>query len=138
MTDKRRDGERSTEIIGSRGQRGAPVDLDKVMTAVRSVVAGRLVIVDGPGKGSSVQVFGGSNSIGRGAEDNVVVLDFGDAAIHRETHAYMFIDRRSCRLSDNGKPNPVRVNGKVIMGFVPINPTDVIEIGKTTLRFEWA
>ena len=134
----RRDSDRSTEILGKREASGNPVDLDKMMTAVRTAAAGRLVVVDGPGKGNSVQVFRGTNSIGRGPEDNIVVFDFGDTAIHRETHAFMVIEGKSCRLSDNGKPNPVKVNGKVIMGFVPVEPTDEIVIGKTRLRFEWA
>jgi hypothetical protein len=131
-----KDDDRKTTVLGSDGQPRSPADLDKMMTTVRSVEAGRLVVVDGPGKGQRVAFFRGTNSIGRDAARNVVSLDFGDTAIHREHHAYLTFDGKVLTLSDNGKQNPVKVNGALPSGDQVVGPSDEIVLGKTTLRIE--
>jgi hypothetical protein len=78
-----------TEIVRDSKGKTAPADMDKLMTTVRTRVAGNLVITDGPGKGQSLMFYEGSNSIGRDPARNVVVLDFGDSTVHREPHAYL-------------------------------------------------
>jgi hypothetical protein len=128
--------ERKTQVIGTGPSGRGPADMDRMMTTIRSVEVGRLVIVKGPGAGTSLAFFRGTNSIGRDAARNVVALDFGDAAIHREHHAYLTCDNGVCTLSDNGKQNPIKVNGNMLAGDQVVGPSDEIVIGMTTLRIE--
>ncbi len=136
MNERDESSSHPTIIVGKGVGKRPPADLDQIVTAVQTEIVGRLVIVGGPGQGGSAPIFRGSNSIGRGADSNVVVLDFGDTAIHRETHAFLTVDRDGCRIGDNGKPNPVRVNGRVVNGFVTVTPADSIEIGNTRIQLE--
>ena len=111
---------------------------DDMMTAVRQVVVARLAIIDGPGKGASFNIYNGSNSIGRDPSNNVVPLDFGDTAIHRHEHAYVAHSKGAFEIHDNGKPNPLSVNGKTLIGKQALHLNDLILIGATTLRLEKA
>lgn len=54
-------------------------------------VVGWLVVVDGPGRGKDLSFAVGMNAIGRGG-DNDVVVDFGDAEIVSNAHAYIVYD----------------------------------------------
>ena len=111
---------------------------DEMMTAIRQTVVARLAIIDGPGKGMRFDLYNGSNSIGRDKDNNVVPLDYGDAAIHRHEHAYVTHAKGAFRIQDNGKPNPVSVNGRVLVGSTPLQLNDLVLIGGTTLRLEKA
>jgi hypothetical protein len=128
----------ATQIVstGRDGRDGA--DMDALVTTIRSVTAGRLVVVEGAGKGRSVEFFNGSNSIGRDGVRNVVTLDFGDASIHREHHAFLTVKDGVCHLHDNGKRNPIKINGQMLEGTQTVTASDVIEIGATKLRIELA
>jgi FHA domain len=101
---------------------------------------GRLVVVGGPGTGQSRPVFGGANSIGRDASSNRVALDFGDLAVSRSSHAILTIDEGTgaANLFCGGKANPIKHNGAIVEGDVPVKPGDLIDIGNTKLRFEKA
>lgn len=129
--------EPSTEIVQGNAP-AAPADMDNLMTTVRTRVAGKLVITDGPGKGQSLMFYEGSNSIGRDASRNVVALDFGDASVHRDPHAYLSCKSKACTLASGGKANPIKVNGRTLTGPEPVGPGDVILIGQTTLRIDLA
>lgn len=127
-----------THIVGTdKGGRSA-ADTDSMVTTVRNVTAGRLIVIDGPGKGQALAFHRGSNSIGREAGKNVIVMDFGDAAIHREHHAFITCDDGVCRLHDNGKRNPIKINGIMLEGTQVVTPADTIEIGMTRIRIELA
>jgi len=123
-----------TQIVGRGDATAAPADLDNLMTTIRTRVAGTLVITDGPGKGQTLSFYEGSNSIGRDRNRNVVALDFGDAMIHRDPHAYLTCANRACTLTDAGQQNPVKINGRTLSGTVPVSPGDAIVIGQTTLQ----
>jgi hypothetical protein len=127
-----------TEILRDSKGKAAPADMDKLMTTVRTRVAGNLVIADGPGKGQALMFYEGSNSIGRDPARNVVVLDFGDATVHREPHAYLTCNNRSCTLTAGGQQNPVKVNGRMLAGSEPVAAGDLIVLGQTTLRLDLA
>ena len=127
-----------TEIVKSGKDKAPAADLDNLMTTVRTRVAGNLVIIDGPGKGKSLMFYEGSNSIGRDAARNVVALDFGDAMIHREPHAYLTCKSRACTLMAGGQHNPVKLNGRPLTDTVPVGAGDTIVIGQTTLRLDLA
>lgn len=123
-----------TKILG--GGKAEPADMDNLMTTIRTRVAGNLVITDGPGKGQSLMFYEGSNSIGRDAARNVVVLDFGDTMVHREPHAYLTCKNRVCTLTAGGQQNPVKLNGQMLSGTQAVGPGDKIVLGQTTLRID--
>lgn len=97
---------------------------------------GWLVILEGPGKGNNCPIYYGQNTIGRG-EDQRIRLNFGDARITRDTHAYFVYDDlvRKFYLRDNGKANLVRLNNVAVMAPMEVNDRDIISIGETTLLF---
>jgi hypothetical protein len=131
----RKDEER-TEIVRNPSGANPAADMDNLVTTVHTRIAGRLTVTDGPGKGQALTVHEGSNSIGRDAARNVIVLDFGDTTIHREPHVYLTCKGGTATLSTGGKPNPVSINGKMLTGTEAIGPRDAIVVGRTTLRFE--
>jgi hypothetical protein len=113
------------------------------LTPAQSAAAGRfdpvvgwLVVVDGPGRGSSLPIYYGQNSIGRGPEQRVSI-DFGDQRISRDAHAYVIYDdqQRKFYIRDNGKSNLVRHKGNVVMAPTEIADRDELRIGDTTLMF---
>jgi hypothetical protein len=128
----------ATHVIGASDGKRSAADMDDLHTTVRGVVAGRLVVTDGPGKGERRDFYRGSNSIGRDAARNVIALDIGDASIHREQHAFLTSKDGAFTLHDNGKKNPVKINGKMLEGTQSVTPADVIEIGMTKVRIELA
>jgi hypothetical protein len=104
-------------------------------TMVRFPV-GWIVVVSGPGRGSSFTLFNGVSAIGRG-EDQPVKLDFGDTSISRSNHAMVAYDneQRKFFLGHGGKQNIVRLNGKPVLSTEELGHNDLIRIGETTLRF---
>jgi len=133
MAKSPKSDEPATEIVQGNAP-ATPADMDNLMTTVRTRVAGKLVIIDGPGKGQTLMFYEGSNSIGRDASRNVVALDFGDMAVHREPHAYLTFRAGVCTLAAAGKTNPVQVNGQNLLGERVVNPADTISIGHTIIR----
>lgn len=99
-------------------------------------VVGWVVVVEGPGRGVALQVYYGQNAIGRGAELRIR-LDFGDARISREAHAFLVYDevQRKFFLKDNGKSSVVRLNGSIVLAPTQVQDRDLITIGQTTLLF---
>lgn len=97
---------------------------------------GWMIVIDGPGKGHSFAMFNGVSTIGRGA-DQTVVLDFGDTSISREKHAAVAYDdeQNSFFLGHGGKSNIVRLNGRPVLSTEDLSHGDTIRIGETTLRF---
>jgi hypothetical protein len=99
-------------------------------------VVGWLIVTKGPGKGQYRGLHYGQNAIGRDASQRVC-LDFGDARISRDAHAYIIYDeaRRAFFLRDNGKSNVVRLCGEIVMAPTELRDRDEIVIGDTTLLF---
>ncbi|SFO19496.1 FHA domain-containing protein [Roseovarius lutimaris] len=102
----------------------------------RKYPVGWMVVVAGPGKGHSFAIFNGVSTIGRGAEQSVV-LDFGDTSISREKHAAVAYDdeQNSFFLGHGGKSNIVRLNGRPVLSTEDLSHGDSLRIGETTLRF---
>jgi hypothetical protein len=103
----------------------------------RDPVVGFLIIVGGPGLGSFRPIFEGNNTVGR-SSDNRIPLDFGDDAISNEAQAYVRYDSsdRSFLFVPNlAKTNVVSVNDKRPAGPVPLQPMDVITLGRTQVAF---
>lgn len=126
------------------GQTGGDNDaLDDISTQIlrdsSNQVVGKLLVTEGPGTGKSVNVFSGTNQIGRG-DDMRVQINFGDEYISRQQHAVLTFDRKTseARIYDGGKPGGTAVNGSPVAADQPIKFGDTIKIGDTTLRFEQA
>ena len=98
--------------------------------------AGWLVIVEGPGRGTSFTVTGGVSTIGRGG-DQTVCLDFGDTSVSRDNHACVAYDEEQGRffIGHGGKRNIVRRNGNPVLATEELQDGDSIRVGKTELRF---
>lgn len=97
---------------------------------------GWVVVVDGPGRGTSFAIQDGVSQIGRG-DDQMVQLDFGDMGISRTNHAAIAYDDEAQQffLGHGGKANIVRLNGRPVLSTEPLKNGDTIRIGETTLRF---
>ncbi|MBS0235427.1 MAG: FHA domain-containing protein [Proteobacteria bacterium] len=103
----------------------------------RDPVVGFLIVVGGPGLGSFRPIFEGNNTVGRSSQ-NRIPLDFGDEAISNEAQAYLRYDSsdRSFLFVPNlAKTNVVSVNDKRPAGPVPLQPMDVITLGRTQVAF---
>jgi hypothetical protein len=98
--------------------------------------AGWLVIVEGPGRGTSFTVTAGVSTIGRG-EDQTICLDFGDASVSRENHASIAYDEEQAKffIGHGGKRNIVRRNGNPVLATEELDHGDHVRVGKTELRF---
>lgn len=100
------------------------------------LTAGWLVIIEGPGRGVSLEIYFGMNSVGR-APNQRIPLDFGDEAISRESHAFIVYDemQHDFYVQHGGKANLVRHNGKPVLSPMELNHGDIIDIGATKLMF---
>ena len=103
----------------------------------RDPVVGFLIVVGGPGLGSYRPIFEGNNTLGR-SPDNRIPLDFGDDTISNEAQAYLrydSTDRSFLFVPNLAKTNVVSVNDKRPAGPVPLQPMDVITLGRTQVAF---
>lgn len=103
----------------------------------RDPVVGFLIVVGGPGLGSFRPIFEGNNTLGR-SRDNRIPLDFGDDAISNEAQAYLrydSADRSFLFVPNLAKTNVVSLNDKRPAGPVPLQPMDVITLGRTQVAF---
>ena len=99
-------------------------------------VVGWLVIIDGPGRGSAVELGYGMNTVGRG-ETNRVVLDFGDDKLSSDDHFRIAYDpeSREFHLIPAKGTNLLYVGGKAQLSTAAITAMTDIRVGATTLRF---
>jgi len=121
-----------TRVISS-----AQTSTDEIVEAhAFEPVVGWLVVKTGPGRGRSVQIYYGMNSVGRDAGERIS-LNFGDTSISRESHAYIVYDdkQKDFYVQHGGKSNLVRVNDKPVLAPTELNAGDLIEIGGTILLF---
>jgi hypothetical protein len=99
-------------------------------------VVGWLVVLGGPGRGNARRLGYGQNSLGRDRSERVS-LDFGDASISRSKHCFVLYEprKRQYYLRPGDGANLTYLNGELLAESKSLNPTDVIEIGATKLRF---
>lgn len=97
---------------------------------------GWIIVVEGPGRGTSFTLHPGLAKIGRGEEQDIQ-LNFGDTGISRSHHASIAYDDEEERffLGQGGKKNIVRLNGRPVLSTEPLENGDTIRIGETTLKF---
>jgi hypothetical protein len=100
-------------------------------------VVGWLVVVKGPGRGRSVPLGYGMNSIGRDA-DNRVSLPFNDEQISRKKHAVIAYDPRGRKffIREGDSSNLTYVGDDVVMGSTLLEGGETLRLGdQTELRF---
>ncbi|MBF0371790.1 MAG: FHA domain-containing protein [Alphaproteobacteria bacterium] len=114
---------------------GVPAD-DQQSDASVDPVVGWLVVVSGPGRGRALAISYGMNSIGR-ADDEKVVLNFGDEQISRKGHAMVTYDRRGRRfyLQHGGGANLTYLGDAPVLVPVEMSGGELISLGETVLRF---
>lgn len=120
-----------TRLVGPDGQRPA--------SAMDDPVVGWLVIVNGTGQGSALELGYGENPLGRGSAMRIS-LDFGaasDAAITAERHAVVtyYSRERLFRIRHELGRNPTYLNDKALLEPTELKAGDIVEVGKTRLRF---
>lgn len=108
---------------------------DETQVSIEPVV-GWLVVMGGPGKGASLSLAYGVNSVGRGA-DQGVALDFGDDQITRGTHFSVAYDarHRNFFVQHGGGQNLTYLNDQPVLAPTPLSSGDEISVGGTLLRF---
>jgi pSer/pThr/pTyr-binding forkhead associated (FHA) protein len=131
-----------TRIV-RQGQTGSGDALDDISTQLirdkSNQVVAKLTIVEGPGAGNSVNVFTGTNQIGRG-DDMRVQINFGDDTISRQQHAVLTFDAKSLevRIYDGGKSGGLWVNGTRVTSDEAVKVGDLVKLGDTTMKLEQA
>lgn len=137
--EKPKQDEPHTRLVGSRRSREDKERLEQsseTHDAMSDPVVGWLVIVAGPGKGRSMRLGYGTNSLGR-AKEHRVPLDFGDDQISRETHATVTYDPRGRKyyVQHGGGKNLTYLDDNPVLQPVRLKALDQIVVGNTTLRF---
>ena len=104
--------------------------------AMEDPVSGWLVVVHGPGKGRSLALGYGNNSIGRGPEERLQI-DFGDDQISRQSHAVVTYEARGRKfyVQQGSGRNLAYLNDAPVLTPTALPPLSHILIGNTTLRF---
>ncbi|MGD9725506.1 MAG: FHA domain-containing protein [Gammaproteobacteria bacterium] len=104
--------------------------------AMDDPVVGWLAVIDGPGKGRSLPLGLGTNTIGRGDTERIS-LNFGDDEISRSTHTVVTYDPRGRKfyVQHGGGKNLTYVNERPVLAPAELEPLAHIVIGNTTLRF---
>jgi hypothetical protein len=99
-------------------------------------VVGWVVVIKGPGRGASREVFSGRNALGSDPEQ-MIPINFGDPAFARRGHAFIVYDNeeRAFYIEDGKQKELVRVNGQLLSETRAIHHGDEIRVGQTTLKF---
>jgi pSer/pThr/pTyr-binding forkhead associated (FHA) protein len=91
----------------------------------------RLVILNTPLAGTEIPLTKGEAVIGRGEEDNDIVVEHRSISRH---HAKIAVDNMTYRVIDLGSANGVKVNGEPYQ-TVELRRGDVVELGNVKMRF---
>lgn len=99
-------------------------------------VVGWLAIIAGPGRGHSVEIGYGMNTVGRGG-GNRIALSFGDDAISSDDHFRVVYDgqNRQFHLVPGGGKNLVYIDGSPLLAPQALAAQTSFTVGKTTLKF---
>ena len=99
-------------------------------------VVGWLVVVAGPGRGQSIKLGYGMNSIGRGSEERVS-LDFGDEEISRQGHAMLTYDSKGRKfyIQHGGGTNLTYLGESPVLQPHELLGRETIGLGNTQLCF---
>lgn len=97
-------------------------------------VVGWLVVIEGPGRGKSVTLGYGMNTIGR-ESGNRVCLPFGDSQISRTKHATLTYDPRGKKffIQHGDSTNLTYVGESPVLSPSELKAGDLIRLGDTTV-----
>lgn len=120
----------------SAGETGAAAAGPQAAADDHDPVVGWLVVMEGPGKGRSVEIGIGANSIGRDRGQKIR-LDFGDQHISREKHAILIFDPKSKRfyIQSGEVRNLTYIGDELVLAPTEIKGGEIIVVGKTKLQF---
>ena len=98
-------------------------------------ILGWLVCVQGPDQGRDYRIRCARNRIGRASLMDICIE--GDNSVSRDTHAIITYDpsRNRFRLYPGSAHGIVYLNGRCVDGASELSAYDLIELGKTGLRF---
>lgn len=105
--------------------------------AAAEPTVGWLVVVEGPGKGHSLVLSYGKNSIGRSGE-NRVALAFGDDEVSKTKHAVLSYDPRGRKFyvsADGDGVNMTYLDDVPLLGPQSLQGGEQIRLGQTVLQF---
>lgn len=148
MTAKRVHGHESTSVDTKSVKRGVaeteqrtrifrpPEDNLSGAISDTDLVVGWLVVIEGPGRGSSHSIGYGINGIGRSSTERIS-LDFGDEEISRERHAVLIFDHKGRKffIQHGGGANLSYVSDEPLIQVRELVGREVIAIGRTKLCF---
>lgn len=99
-------------------------------------VVGWLVVVDGPGRGQSLKLGFGMNSVGRDVDERVS-LNFGDEEVSRKSHTLVTFDPKGRKfyLQHGGGINLTYIDDQPILQTHELKGREIISIGNTRLCF---
>ncbi|MEQ9209033.1 MAG: FHA domain-containing protein, partial [Pseudomonadales bacterium] len=103
----------------------------------REMLAGWLIIVEGPGRGRHFGVGYGNNSIGRSQEARICI-DTGDSEISRSNQCFVTFDPDEVKfyISSGMGVNLTKLNGTVLSAAnVKLTDRDIISFGQTKIMF---
>ena len=92
---------------------------------------GILRVVSGNDQGKQIELNRQLTSVGRGADQMLVIADIAVSRRHIQIH----LQQNGYRMQDMGSPNGTMVNGKRVAD-VQLMDGDQIEVGNSLLRFE--
>jgi hypothetical protein len=116
------------DIPAPSSNRTMAIDLES-LGAPKKPVRGWLVIVEGNQKGSDFRLYEGSNRIGAGADNDIVVTDEYLSTLHAQVR----VDGNSYEFIDNGSTNGSYVNDRRV-NKEEIIDNDRIRLGRTEFR----
>ena len=97
-------------------------------------VVGWLVVIQGPGKGDSVSLGYGRNSIGRD-KSNRSAIPYGDQSISRNNHATLTFDHKGSKfyIQQGESVNPIRVSDQIVLEPRELFGGETIELSDSTI-----
>ena len=122
--------------FGRQGRRSGKAEQpeERAPAELVDLPTGWLVVVDGPGRGATLPLGFGHNTIGRGAGMRVR-LNFGDDEISREHTAIRYSDRNNTFNIFPGNNNVYLADAEEVLVPTPLVSGACITVGQTTLRF---
>lgn len=122
----------------ARDKDGAPAEAaaKKAGEATDDPVVGWLVVVKGPGKGKSLEIGLGANTLGR-SEQQKLRVDFGDRHISRERHAILIYEPTTQKyfLQSGDARNLTYIGSQLVLSPTELLGGETIVVGETHLRF---
>ena len=98
-------------------------------------VAGWLIGIDGPSKGKAYTIRENKNYVGRSASNDIMLAD--DHSVSREKHAVIvYVPKQRIFIAQPGESRELfYVNDDVVLDNLPLKDGDLLEIGRSKLRF---